>query len=76
MSDSEARSRRHALNRFYHQGGKWYVEAREGRQGPFFRREEAVAHLERHKRRYRHKRRDGEDAGAAGNGAQDEGPLA
>lgn len=56
MSDAEGRVRRHALNRFYHLEGKWYVEAREGRQGPFSRREEAVAYLEKHKRRHRRKR--------------------
>lgn len=75
MSDAGGRTRRHVLNRFYHQGGKWYVEAREGRQGPFSRREEAVAHLERHKRRHRRRRAD-EDAGTAGEGVQGEDSAA
>jgi hypothetical protein len=66
MSDAEGRVRRHALNRFYHLDGKWYVEAREGRQGPFSRREEAVAYLEKHKRRHRGKRDDDTLAGAQG----------
>ncbi len=70
MSDAEGRVRRHALNRFYHQEGKWYVEAREGRQGPFSRREEAVAYLENHKRRHRRKRDD--ESVAANDGAQGE----
>lgn len=70
MSNSGGKVRRHALNRFYHHEGKWYVEAREGRQGPFLRREEAVAHLERHKRRHRRKRSDERDPGEDG---QDEG---
>lgn len=56
MSEAGQKVRRQILNRFYHLGGKWYVEAREGRQGPFFRRDEAVAHLERHIRRHGWKR--------------------
>lgn len=56
MSTPESRTRRHRLNRFFHEGGKWYLDAREGRQGPFIRREEAVAYLERHKRKYGWKR--------------------
>jgi hypothetical protein len=32
------------------------VETREGQQGPFVRREEAVAHLEKHKRKFVSKR--------------------
>lgn len=59
MSDRTAdRARRRALNRFYFQEGRWYVEAREGVQGPFTRREEAVAHIERHKRRHRRSRHE------------------
>lgn len=69
MSDAEGRVRRHALNRFYNQEGKWYVEAREGRQGPFSRREEAVAYLQQHKRRHRRNRDDDGLADAQGEGA-------
>jgi len=54
MSDPmTGRGRRRALNRFYLQDGGWYVEAREGLMGPFMRREDAVAHLARHKRLHR-----------------------
>lgn len=66
MTDAGGRSRRRTLlNRFFHHEGKWYVEAREGRQGPFFRREDAVAYLERHKRRYRRRRADEDQADPA-----------
>ncbi|MCC6206895.1 MAG: hypothetical protein IT488_01900 [Gammaproteobacteria bacterium] len=49
-------TRRQTLNRYYLKNGKWYVESREGVLGPFVRREEAVAHLEKHKRKYVSKR--------------------
>lgn len=49
-------TRRQTLNRYYLKDGKWYVETREGILGPFVRREEAVACLERHKRKYVSKR--------------------
>lgn len=52
MNEANPKGRRQILNRFFHRAGKWYIEAREGCQGPFFRREEAVAHLERHIRRF------------------------
>jgi hypothetical protein len=64
MGDMRDRGRRQALNRFFLKGGKWYVESREGLQGPFFRREEAAAYLERHIRRHGRPRRDAiEDIG-------------
>lgn len=56
MSGTVRSTRRQTLNRFYLKDGKWYVETREGIQGPFVRREEAVAHLERHKRKFLSKR--------------------
>lgn len=65
MSEMRQKVRRQALNRFFLKAGKWYVESREGMQGPFFRREEAVAHLERHIRRHGRSRND-EDIGLQG----------
>ncbi len=56
MSEIAQNVRRQILNRYFHKGGKWYIEAREGCQGPFLRREEAVAHLEKHIRRHGWKR--------------------
>jgi hypothetical protein len=55
---SQRRSRRQTLNRYFLKSGKWYVESREGLQGPFFRREEAAAHLDRHIRRHGRPRND------------------
>lgn len=52
MSWTVGSTRRQTLNRYYLKDGKWYVETREGVQGPFVRREEAVAYLEKHKRKY------------------------
>jgi hypothetical protein len=56
MSGTVRSTRRQALNRYFHKEGKWYVETREGQQGPFLRREEAVAHLEKQKRKFVSKR--------------------
>jgi len=56
MSGTVRGARRQTLNRYYLKDGKWYVETREGVQGPFVRREEAVVHLEKHKRRFPYKR--------------------
>ena len=49
-------TRRQTLNRYYLKDGKWYVESREGILGPFVRREEAAASLEKHKRKFVSKR--------------------
>ncbi|MGE0371979.1 MAG: DUF6316 family protein [Gammaproteobacteria bacterium] len=56
MNGTVRSTRRQTLNRYYHKDGKWYVETREGIQGPFVRREEAVAHLDKHKRKHVSKR--------------------
>ena len=56
MDDAVRSTRRQTLNRYYLKDGKWYVETREGIQGPFVRREEAAAHLEKHKRKFGFKR--------------------
>ena len=56
MSGIVRSTRRQTLNRYYVKDGKWYVETREGILGPFVRREEAVASLEKHKRKYVSKR--------------------
>lgn len=60
MNDQASiRLRRRTLNRFFFDdNGNWFVQAREGVQGPFTRREEAVAYLERHKRLSRRSRSD------------------
>ena len=58
MGEVQRQARRQTLNRFFLKGGKWYIESREGMQGPFFRRDEAVAHLERHIRRHGRPRND------------------
>jgi hypothetical protein len=63
------RGRRRALNRFYLQEDGWYVQSREGLLGPFSRREDAVAHLERHKRLHRQTRSDEEGGGQASGGS-------
>jgi len=56
MSGAVRNTGRQAPNRYLLKNGKWYVETREGVQGPFVRREEAAGHLERHKRRFGCKR--------------------
>ena len=50
LSDSDSTEYRHNLNRFYHEGGTWFVDVREGKMGPFVNRDDAVEYLERYKR--------------------------
>ena len=50
LSESDTAENRHNLNRFYHEGGTWFVDVREGKKGPFVSRDEAVEYLERYKR--------------------------
>ena len=50
LSDSDTAEKRHNLNRFYHEGGTWFVDVREGKMGPFVNRDDAVEYLERYKR--------------------------
>jgi len=52
LSDSDSAENRHILNRFYHEGGSWFVDVREGKKGPFVSRDEAVEYLERYKRNH------------------------
>jgi hypothetical protein len=52
LSDSDSAENRHNLNRFYHEGGSWFVDVREGKKGPFVSRDEAVEYLERYKRNH------------------------
>lgn len=52
MGEIERAPRRNTLNRFFFRSGKWYVETREGCQGPFVRRQDAVEHLDRHLRKH------------------------
>ncbi len=51
MKAPKVKSMRMRLSRFFHDGGRWYVDAREGRLGPFHCREQAARFLERFKRR-------------------------
>ena len=50
LSESDTAENRHNLNRFYHEGGTWFVDVREGKMGPFVNRDDAVEYLERYKR--------------------------
>lgn len=50
MRETDMKANRFSLSRFFHEDGLWYVETREGKSGPFHRREDAVQHLEQLKR--------------------------
>jgi hypothetical protein len=52
MSESDPAEKRFHLNRFYHEGGNWFVDVREGKKGPFISRDDAVEFLERYKRKH------------------------
>ena len=47
MQSLQTKEQRVTLNRFLYMMGKgWYVEAREGLQGPFLKRADAECHIE------------------------------
>ena len=53
MRPLQTKEQRFTLNRFFYMMGKgWFVEAREGLQGPFFKREDAESHLEEVKKEF------------------------
>ncbi len=51
MQMPRGKALRFKLSRFFHDGGLWYVEMREGCQGPFPHLEQAMHFLARFKRR-------------------------
>lgn len=70
MSDQMVgRARRRALNRFFLRDEGWYVQSREGLLGPFARREDAAAQLERHKRLHSQSRDDEDGKGQVPGGS-------
>jgi hypothetical protein len=57
MQSLQTKEQRFTLNRFYYMMGKgWFVEAREGLQGPFLKRADAETHLEVVKKEFGWKR--------------------
>ncbi len=58
MRELHGKSKRFRLSRFFHDGGLWYVELREGRRGPFLAFDQAVRFLERFKRQIATERGD------------------